>query len=144
MCPLSSLTWVTTSMSKVNFWKEELLCEWWKCHLHSITCLDGILKNFQHKYNKLNWTFFVGLIVDVGGNWFVPIGVWVVARCMFLGKLWVALIWVNQIIIVLITHMHFILFLACSTYHLNFLLQSISSCTCTSPFQQTCNDIGPC
>ena len=59
--------------------------------MHSITYLYGILKNFQHKYNKL-LTFFVGFIVDVGGNWFVPIGVWVVARCMFLGKLRVALI----------------------------------------------------
>ena len=59
--------------------------------MHSTTCLDGILKNFQHKYKKF-LNFFVGLIVDVGGNWFVPVGVWVVARCMFLGKLRVALI----------------------------------------------------
>ena len=57
MCPLSSLTWVTTSMSKVNFWKEEFLCECWKCHVHSITWCNGILKNFQHKYNEV-LTFF--------------------------------------------------------------------------------------
>ena len=53
--------------------------------------LDGILKNFQQKYNKL-LNFFVGFIVDVSGNWFVPIGLWLVARCMFLGKLRDALI----------------------------------------------------
>ena len=124
MCPLSSLTWVTTSVSKVNFWKEEFLCECWKCHVHSITYLYGILKNFQHKINIISyWPFFVGFIVDVGGNWFVPIGVWVVARCMFLGKLRVALIWINQIIIVMITDMHFILFLEPLTYHQKFLLQ---------------------
>lgn len=104
-----------------SLWMVQMPCAFYHISMESLRISSRNIISY--------WTFFVGFIVDVSGNWFVPIGVWVVARCMFLGKLWVALIWINQIIIVMITHRHFILFLACNTYHLKFLLQSINTCT---------------